>query len=412
MEKTKSRSGAYGAVIVIGVFLVMFASHYPQFQLSPLAYKIIPEFKLSTVQYSAVFQAPTLVPVFLAIISGVLADRFGIKLVIGAGCALSAIGCILRLSANDYTSMFVSMLLTGFGYAVMFANFSKLMGNWFTKDNISVAMGWAMSGTTLSNFFATATTAYFPSIPSAYIFAIVLIAITVIFWFAFVKDRPKDAPPAPPAQPILSYLGYVIKKPHVWIVGLCMFGIFGGMMTSNAFLPVALKTSRGFTPGMAGIIASLNALTNLLGYIFGPTLCRKYGRMKPFIIVLSAVYGLSLAFAWLIPSIPLMFVFVLIGGMCGGSLMPILLSFPMLLPEIGPVYAGSAGGIIVTLEMGASFVVPTYIITPIAGNNYVVLLALAGACLFVTCIATLFLPELGSKATAKTQNDNAEVKHA
>jgi len=49
--------------------------------------------------------------------------------------------------------------------------------------------------------------------------------------------------------------------------------------------------------------------------------------------------------------------------------MPMIASLPMLLPEIGPVYAGSAGGIIATLQVIGAVVAPTFIITPLAGSS-------------------------------------------
>jgi hypothetical protein len=81
---------------------------------------------------------------------------------------------------------------------------------------------------------------------------------------------------------------------------------------------------------------------------------------------------------------------------------------PMLLPEIGPVYAGSAGGIIVTLMVLGAVLIPTFIITPLAGSNVTVLFGLAALCFALLIIPALFLPELGSRAlAARSQRDKS-----
>jgi hypothetical protein len=74
------------------------------------------------------------------------------------------------------------------------------------------------------------------------------------------------------------------------------------------------------------------------------------------------------------------------------------LSLPMLLPEIGPEYAGSAGGIISTLQVTGAVVVPTFVITKLAAGSNTVLFGLTAICLALIVIPVLFLPELGSRA--------------
>ena len=83
----------------------------------------------------------------------------------------------------------------------------------------------------------------------------------------------------------------------------------------------------------------------------------------------------------------------------------------MLLPEIGPVYAGSAGGIITTLQVIGAVVVPTFIVTPLAGSNAKVLFGMAALCLALIIVPVLFLPELGTRAlAARAAKVSAEVE--
>lgn len=94
---------------------------------------------------------------------------------------------------------------------------------------------------------------------------------------------------------------------------------------------------------------------------------------------------------------PFIWVVIFASGLMIGSGMPILFSYPMLLKEIGPKYAGSAGGIISTLQLIGAVVIPTYLITPLAGDNYHLMFGLGAACMVALGIINLFLPEVGPK---------------
>ena len=71
----------------------------------------------------------------------------------------------------------------------------------------------------------------------------------------------------------------------------------------------------------------------------------------------------------------------------------------MLLPDIGPVYAGARGHHRHRPGAGA-VVVPTFIITPLAGTNTPMLFGLAAICMVLMTIPVFFLPEVGARALA------------
>lgn len=80
------------------------------------------------------------------------------------------------------------------------------------------------------------------------------------------------------------------------------------------------------------------------------------------------------------------------------------MAFPMLLPEIGPAYAETAGGMIATLQLLGAFIIPAFIITPLAGTNFSMLFGLSSLFYALLGVVSLFLPELGAKARAKAKN--------
>jgi NNP family nitrate/nitrite transporter-like MFS transporter len=136
------------------------------------------------------------------------------------------------------------------------------------------------------------------------------------------------------------------------------------------------------------------------------------GVMKPYLVIISLLGAAGTFWSWQLPlGTPIVMALILAGFM-QSAITPTVLSLPMLLPEIGPVYAGSAGGIIATLMVLGAVVVPTFVITPLAGPNVAVLYSLAALCFALIILPVLFLPELGSRAlAAKASNASARAGH-
>ena len=124
------------------------------------------------------------------------------------------------------------------------------------------------------------------------------------------------------------------------------------------------------------------------------------GFMKLYMILVGLLGAAAIFWSWQVPIGAAIVIALMVAGFLQNAIAPLFLSMPMLLPEIGPRYAGSAGGIISTLQVIGAVALPTFIITPLAGSNANILFGLAAVCLALISIPVLFLPELGSRALA------------
>ncbi len=391
----------YGGVIVIALWLASFSGLYPQYQLSALAHQIIPDLGLTSSQFSGIFSAPMIPAVFLSFFSGVLADRFGPKKVIGAGLIIAAIGTCLRLKSETGTQLFVLMMMSGFGSAFLTANAAKIIGAWHPPEKIGKMMGVYLMSSTLAMAVGTGTTAYFPSVRSAYMAAGGGCIAATLFWIFFMKDQPANAALAPAPQPIKKLLAVAARSRSVWLTGGCLMFTLGCVISLTAFLPNALVSTYGIDPKTAGLISALITLGSLAGSLAGPLVCQKIGLMRPFIMGAGLIAAGGTAFAWQAPVGILMGSGLLVTGFALGAILPLLMSVPVLLPEIGPAYAGSAGGITSTLQLLGAVIIPTYVITPVSGDNYGILFGMAGICMVCMTLMVFLLPELGTKAGQK-----------
>lgn len=387
------KNSRYRWVVLLISCLAIFAPSYAQYQLSPLAPKIINELGLTTNQFSSVFTAPMIPAIFLSLLAGLLADRIGIKCVIAVGMAVTAIGSIYRISSNSYTTLFFGMFLIGFGAAFLNANIMKVVGSWFAADKVGSMMGIFLAASTLSMSIGMGTTALLPSIKVAYIISAALSVAASILWILLMKSPIiSDKEQASPLIPIKDCLKKVLKVPGIWLVGICLMSILGCNVIVSTFLPTALG-ERGIDIVSAGAYSSVVMIGNLIGCMFVPILSTKIGKEKPLITVLSLISMLGVIFGWRAPQGGALAVSLFITGISMGGLMPILMSMPIRFPEIGSVYAGTAGGVTSTLQLLGAVVIPTYIVSPIAGSNMNVFFIAGGICMAMVFLLGLWLPE-------------------
>lgn len=387
------------SIVVALIFLVSFVGSYPQYQLSPIAYKIIPELQLSNAQFSAVFSAPMIPGILLSLAAGILSDKFGVKRCIGIAGVISLVGVTLRIfwGTSSFTGLFVCMLLSGIVASFNNANFGKIMGSWFPPEKVGMMVGIVSAGSTCAMALAMSTTALLPSVKSAYTLAAVISAVITVLFLVFMKEKTDEIPSGEKKEEKISLADCVkvgLKNKFVWIVGLGLGLIFIPSICLSSFLPTALSEVRGIDAAAAGSVSSVIMFGNLFGGFLGPVIAAKVGKMKPVLIGFAVISAAGTAFGWLAPTgIPMILVLFLTGFACS-TCVSLLLAAPVLLPGIGPVYAGTAGGLCATMELLIGVIVSSYIIAPAIGANYQLLYVTAGILGGVGALLLTRLPEL------------------
>jgi NNP family nitrate/nitrite transporter-like MFS transporter len=177
-----------------------------------------------------------------------------------------------------------------------------------------------------------------------------------------------------------------------------MFFFMGTYVTQSGFLSNALTQGKGINPVLAGLVASSLSISFVMGTIIGPIISDNVGLIRPFLTPTAILAAIGSYLAWIIPFGSLTWILLIITGIMLGTSVPLIMSLPMLLPEIGPVYAGSAGGIISTLQMAGAFFISSYVILPLAGSNMDQVFLYIGFGYLIFGLVSLLLPELGLKA--------------
>lgn len=59
--------------------------------------------------------------------------------------------------------------------------------------------------------------------------------------------------------------------------------------------------------------------------------------------------------------------------------------------EIGPKYAGTAGGVVATLELLGAVVLPTYVVIPLCGSSDAAYFAVGGVLMLLSSVCALLI---------------------
>lgn len=395
MKQEKAIDSQRWKVLFI-IWFALFSGAYAQYQVPPLVNEIIHSLNLTNVQFSSIVTAPMIPAVLFSIIAGTISDRIGVKPIITIGLIIGSIGTTFRFLAIGYWQIFVLMALSGFGVAFINANISKILGDWFPAEKISKTMGICLTGSTLGMTLGMGTAALFPSINSAYVVSSILSIVSTLLWVILMKSRPKNTL-VKESGSVLDNIRILTKSRSLWIGGFGLMLVMGCTMAITGFLPRALSEIRGIDPVTAGLLSSMVMLGTLFSSILSPIISQRIGSIRLYLIVVGVLSSFGVYYAWQTDVTVIWMAMILMGFFLGSSI-PIFMSFPMLLKEIGIGLAGSAGGLLATMQLLGAIIIPTYIITPLAGENYNRIFGLASFCMIMMSFLMFFLPELRKKS--------------
>ena len=382
MTKSK-QSRSLAALAFITLCVCYMVPNYAQYQVSPLGPQILEQYNLSLSQLSSLFSAPMIPAIFFSLLGGILIDRFGYRGIVGAGMILTALGCVWRVVSSSYTPLLIATLLTGFSACFISAAGGKIIGTLYSPDLVPSKMGILMAASTGAMTIANLTTAYFPSIQSAFVLSSVFAVVCSVLWFVFIR-KPEAASEEGnvPSEGILSCLKVASKCSGIWLIAFALFFIMAANVAIGSFLPTALG-SRGISAEMAGTLAALYTVGNLLGCFAAPAAIRKLNSQKKTLLIFALLSAIGVALAWHIDNALLLGIALLLTGTFLGGMIPTLMGLPVQFSAIGPVYAGTAGGIIGTVQLLGAVLLPSYVLAPLANGNFTILYFLAGGCLLL-----------------------------
>jgi len=389
-------------LVLISAWFMGFAMYAPMLCVPPMEHIIKAELLLSHAQVSVIFSAPVIALAALALPSGALADRIGLRKEGGIGIITVIVGSLLRGTSTDFVTLVVFTCLYGAGFAMIFPILPKLVGSWFPPEKIGLATGIYTTGIiagcalpqaiTLSVVFPVTNTFQ----GTFYIWTIPAIAAAILWWILVKEPLSSRAQHKNMVEGNKPSSSLWANKP-LWLIVILFFLLNFISYTLLGWTP-QLMMMKGASPDLAALMSSFIMWVCLPTVLIVPWASAKVGLTKPFLWVsfmvlacmsLSAIY-IPLSLGWFVTS--------LIGIAIGVLFSLILTLIPQLVPSQD---VGKASGMVLSIAYIGGFVGPLIAghIMDVTGTlkpDLIILISMAA----VGTYFAIRLPKTGSGARA------------
>lgn len=204
---------------------------------------------LSLVEVTAVFTAFALGTVLTLLAWGVLSDRAGERMVIGAGLGAGALAMFAAASSDGYTALLAWMVLAGMLGSSAVAASGRAVFGWFPRDERGLALGLRQTAVPAGAALASFT---LPPLASAsgvdaalYALAGLMMAAAVAsaIWLRAGPRIESAAPPAPDAA----------RDPRIWRLSAASSLMIIGQVGMTSLLVLYLYSERGWSAEHAAL---------------------------------------------------------------------------------------------------------------------------------------------------------------
>ncbi len=264
---------------------------------SIIGVRIKQELGLNDTEFGLLVATPVLTGSISRIFLGIWTEQFGGRLVFTLQMLITAAAVWVLTWADSYPMFLLAALgvgLAGGSFIVGIAYVSR----WFDKDHQGTALGIFGAGNVgaaVTNFVAPFLVVSFGWKGTAQIYALVLVATALLFWF-LAKDDPEHArrraegkPPVPLSEQLAP-----LRKLQVWRFATYYFFVFGGFVALASFLPRYYVGAYALPLTTAGVLAGLYSLPGSVFRALGGWMSDRWGAR--FVMYLTFIVSLAVLF--------------------------------------------------------------------------------------------------------------------
>ncbi|MEW6141544.1 MAG: MFS transporter [Chloroflexota bacterium] len=278
---------------VLGIVYLCSLAFAATFQcLPPLLPRIINELNITHAEAGLLMSATSLLGVILCIPAGMLADRYGQRLLIISSLAAILAGQAVFALSGSLPALITGRLLAGAGAMTMTVMLPQLITHWFAGREIGIAMGVFNSGMPLGTIASLNILSLTGEVlgwrPSIWLAAVMPLLALIVFAHLLPKTKPmmEDTAPLRPHGGILA--GIKSAGGQVWVLGAAWLFFNAGAVSFLTFTPDFLR-SVGYSPASSGLITSAVMWSSLFISPLCGWLIDRYGRGRAMVAAAATV---------------------------------------------------------------------------------------------------------------------------
>jgi ACS family hexuronate transporter-like MFS transporter len=228
---------------------------------------LMQDLKLDAAQLGIIFSAFFAGYAVFTFIGGYAADVLGPKRILTLAMTVWSVFCGLTASAGGFVSLLLVRVVFGFGEGPFSASASKLVRNWFPREQIATAIGLANAGTPIGGALAGPIAGWLAlkyGWRSSFIALAAMGFLWTLVWIPAVRDRPisnlaaMDTEPAP-------RLSFYLTQPAVIATGIAFFGYSYVLYFFLTWFPTYLTISRHLSIHDMGLVSTIPWILGTVG---------------------------------------------------------------------------------------------------------------------------------------------------
>ena len=349
----ESKIPTYAWVVLFAVYVASLAAPFNQFKVPPVLPILKQTFDLSYGSAGMMMSSFSIMGLVLAIPSGFLVLRLGIKTSILLSVATVMIGSTLGAISHSSGLLFVSRFIEGSGMGLILVAAPAAIAAWFPAQKRGLPMGlWATCvavGSVIALNVAPVLVGSSGWRSVWWVGAALAAVALVLFGVLFRLPGPGEVINDPPPENSNSTpggelsIGQVITNRGVWLISLELGCFAIVIMALSTFYPDFLNTVRHYSLAKASLMTSVMGTVAMFSAPVGGYLSDRLGSRKAVIIGPFILWSLVLLFpftlsGWAIP------VLMVASGILGGPIAPVsLAAVPEIVP---PQHVGIALGVV------------------------------------------------------------------
>lgn len=274
---------------------------------------------------------------------GILTDRWGPRRVMLVFTAVLALGVVGFPLSRGYGQSLLSRTLVGLGAAAVWVPSIRLISEWFPPAELGRATGLLSAGGGLGGTLGLLLIPLLAEqwgwrLGYASTLLLILLTLALLVWFVPRSAGAVTEGPGKKRGGSWDGLWQVVRTRDLWPINLTMLFFYGAYFSVLTWMPAFLVQRAGALQSEAGLVTSLMTAGTIVSWPLAGLLIDRLGRRKGILLVSQAANCLlSLAFAWVVPALPLWATAVValgsgiaLGGMIAAFLMVVDL-FPVAL---------------------------------------------------------------------------------
>jgi len=358
----ESRSNYRWYVLALAALTCTFVVTMQQICMAVLFKEISDDLGLSKVEVGTVWGIPPLAGLFVVLLGGLLADRYGAKRTMSAACLLAGLVGALRGVSGDFTSLALTTFFFGLAMWIIPASAFKTTATWFSGRQLVLANGIVSAG---MGFGFTVGAMISATIMSPllggwrnvlFLYGGVSIIVGLLWLFMVREPARVGLAGSEGSVPLRQAVARVISIRSVWLLGLTLLGYAGCIQGMIGYLPLYLRESGWAIASADGTVATFNGVSTL-GAIPLALLANRLGLRKVILIPVLLITAAGIALLPLVSNV-IVWVLMVIVGFARDGVFAICLTMSTQAEGVGVAYAGTAIGLTQTILNIGTFTSP------------------------------------------------------